>query len=80
MNRCWKCGEKLSDHLQMNTQEMRQNARAPMPGDVSCCGGCGEFSVFDGFSQLRKPDPREGRAINNTPALMDLQARMRARG
>ena len=76
---CWKCHELLKKHMHMNTIEMRENARPPLPGDITICGGCGEFSIFDGLLQLRKPDPMEERAIKNTPALMDMQDRMRRR-
>lgn len=79
MTVCWNCGEKLPDHFQMNTVEMRINPRLPLPGDISCCGGCGYFSIFNGLLQLERPDPATMRAIMNTPALMDMQARMLAR-
>ncbi len=76
VNICWKCGEKLPDHFQMNSAEMRAVPRRPLPGDISCCGGCGAFSIFNGLLQLEKPDTRAMRAIYNTPELMDMQARM----
>jgi hypothetical protein len=77
-NKCWKCGEATPDAHQLNSIEMRF-ARPPMPGDISICGGCGEFSVFDGLLRLEKPDPELMKRIMNTPELLDAQARIIAR-
>lgn len=75
---CWKCKERIPDHFQMNSVEMRFQ-RPPMPGDISMCGGCGAFSVFNGLLQLEKPDVAKMHQIMNTPELMDMQARLVAR-
>lgn len=64
----------------MNSVEMRINPRLPTPGDISCCGGCGAFSIFNGLLQLEKPDKLTMQTIENTPELMDMQARMLGRG
>jgi hypothetical protein len=72
---CWKCHENIPDAFQMNSMEMRF-LRPPMPGDISMCGSCGAFSVFNGLLQLEKPDVRMMRAISNTPELMDMQERL----
>ncbi len=79
MNICWYCHEKIPDHFQMNSAEMRENPRPPQPGDLSCCGGCGAFSFFTIGGDLRKPTKEEMQSILNTPALMDMRARLKSR-
>lgn len=79
MNICWQCHEKIPDHFQMNSAEMRQPPRPPQPGDISMCGGCGAFSIFTAGLDLVKPTNEEYRRIMNTPELVDMQARLRAR-
>jgi len=74
-DRCWKCKELLNDDLQMNSLEMRL-VRPPVPGDISMCGGCGAFLVFDGLLHRIKPSLSTMLAIMNTPELMDMQARL----
>lgn len=76
---CWKCQERIPRHHQMNTMEMRQNPRPPQPGDISICGGCGEFQVFDGMCRLTKPPRDVMRRIRNTPQLMEMQAQILGR-
>jgi hypothetical protein len=63
----------------MNTLEMREMPREPIPGDVSICGGCGAFGVFNGLLQIEKPDTRVMRRIYNTPELMEMQAQILGR-
>jgi hypothetical protein len=72
---CWECHEQLPDHFQMNSLELKLQ-RPPIPGDISICGGCGAFSVFDGLLHLARPSPSVMTAIMNTPELMDLQTRL----
>lgn len=76
--KCWNCRERLTDHFQMNSAEMMRS-KAPEVGDLSMCGGCGEFSVFAGELGLIKPPLGLMRQIYNTPALMDMQERLRKR-
>jgi hypothetical protein len=72
---CWKCREKIPDAHQLNSIEM-MFARPPVPGDISICGSCGAFAIFNGLLQLEKPDAVKMRQITNTPELMDAQARI----
>lgn len=63
----------------MNSLEMR-NLRVEHPGDISICGGCGAFGIFNGLMQIMKPDKIMMRKIHNTPELMEMQAQILGRG
>lgn len=72
---CWKCGEKLTDHFQMNSMEMK-GTKLPAPGDISICGACGAIHQFDGYMRLIKPSSDFLKAAEATPAIQDLRERL----
>jgi hypothetical protein len=63
----------------MNTLEMRQNASPPKPGDISICGGCGAFGIFNGELNIERPSRDMWRKIYNTPELMEMQSQILGR-
>lgn len=69
------CNAPSPDPFQLNSIEMRF-ARPPIAGDISICGACGRFAIYDTILQLHLPDSATMARIENTPQLMDLQQRI----
>lgn len=54
-SRCRSCGMRLGE-----PEALDKGGGKPVPGDVSVCGGCGEYAIFTGRGwEVRAPTPVE---------------------
>ena len=63
----------------MNSLEMRSPVRPPIPGDISICGGCGAFGVFNGLLQIEKPSRDMLKACFENAELMEMREQILGR-
>lgn len=63
VNHCPYCGYKLDSAFGVGNQAK------PKPSDVSICGRCGNFLIFDDRLNLRKPLECETRLLGRDPLI-----------